>query len=84
MQHGPNEPMVAITDDILRATSVSEGEMRRDVAVMLFQKGLPLMKAADFAGMDRFAFQHHLAALRIPVHYDSADFDRDLDALQSI
>ena len=76
--------MVAITDDILRATSISEQELRRDLAVLLYQKGLPLMKAAEVAEMDRFAFQHHLAALRIPVDYDAADYDRDVNALRSV
>lgn len=79
-----DEPMVAITDDLLRATNISEEELRQDLALLLFQKGLPLMKAAELTEMDRFAFQHLLAAHRIPVNYDADDFDRDLDALQSL
>ena len=51
---------------------------------MLFQKGLPLMKAAEFAQMGRFAFQHLLASREIPVHYDVDDFDHDVDALQAL
>ena len=76
--------MVAITDDLLRAACISEREFRQEAAVLLFQKGLPLMKAADLAEMDRFAFQHLLASRQIPVHYDADDFDHDVRALQSL
>ncbi|MGI9174010.1 MAG: UPF0175 family protein [Rhodothermales bacterium] len=76
--------MVAITDDILRAARVSEQEFRQEAAVLLFKKGLPLMKAAELAEMDRFAFQHLLAGRQIPVHYDADDFDQDVRALQSL
>lgn len=76
--------MVAITDEILRAAQISEDEFRREAAVLLFQKGLPLMKAADLARMDRLAFQHLLASRQIPVHYDVDDFDHDIESLQSL
>ena len=76
--------MVAITDDLLRAARVSEREFRQEAALLLFQKGLPLMKAAELAEMDRFAFQHLLASRQIPVHYDARDFDHDVEALRSL
>lgn len=76
--------MVAITEDTLRAARISEGEFRREAAILLFEKGLPLMKAADVARMDRLAFQHLLASREIPMHYGVEDFDADLDALQSL
>ncbi len=76
--------MVAITEDTLRAARISESEFRQETAVMLFRKGLSLMKAAEVAQLDRFAFQHLLASRESPVHYDAEDFDADLDALQSL
>lgn len=76
--------MVAITEDTLRAARISEGEFRQEAAILLFEKGLPLMKAAEVAQMDRFAFQHLLASREIPLHYAAEDFDADLDALKSL
>ena len=76
--------MVAITEDTLRAARISESEFRREAAILLFEKGLPLMKAADVAQMGRLAFQHLLASREIPLHYDAEDFDADLDALKSL
>ncbi len=76
--------MVAITEDILRAACISEAEFRREAAILLFEKGLPLMKAAEVAQMDRLAFQHLLASREVPLHYDAEDFEADLDALKSL
>lgn len=76
--------MVAITEDTLRAAHISESEFRQEAAILLFEKGLPLMKAAEVAQMERLAFQHLLASREIPVHYDAEDFDADLDALESL
>ena len=76
--------MVAITDEILKAAHISETEVRQEIAVLLYAKGLPLMKAASFANMDRFAFQHLLASREVPLHYDTDDFDHDVKALKSL
>ena len=76
--------MVAITEDTLRAARISEDEFRREAAILLFQKSLPLMKAAEVAQMDRLAFQHLLKSRHIPMHYRIEDFDDDLDALQAL
>ena len=76
--------MIAITDDTLRAAHISEREFRQEAAILLFERGLPLMKAADVAEMDRHAFQHLLASRSIPVHYSADDFDADLDALRAL
>ena len=75
--------MVAIPDDVRKAAHLSETELRQEIALLLFQKGLPLMKAAAFAEMDRFAFQHLLASRKIPVHYGVEDFEHDVEALES-
>ncbi len=76
--------MVAISEDTLRAARISEDEFRREAALLLFRKGLPLMKAAAVAQLDRLAFQHLLASRQIPVHYNADDFDADLDALNAL
>nr|WP_306462532.1 UPF0175 family protein [Microcystis aeruginosa] len=57
-----------ISDEILSATSMTEAEMRQEIAVMLFHKEkLTLAQASRFAGINRIAFQHLLASRQIPV-----------------
>lgn len=68
-----------LPDDILQAARMSEEELRRELALLLFQQEkLSLGKASQLAKMTRLEFQHLLASRRIPVHYDVADFEQDL------
>lgn len=76
--------MFIIPDDLLRATPISERELRQDIAVLLYQKGLPSGKAASVAGMDRLAFWHLLASRQIPVQYDVEDLERDATTLRAL
>ena len=76
--------MVSITEDILKAAQISETELRQEIAMLLYQKGLPLMRAAQFAQMDRFSFQHLLASKQIPIQYDIDDFKHDVETLKSL
>ena len=76
--------MFAVPDDVLRAIPISEQELRQDVAILLYQKGLPPGKAAAVAGMDRVSFRHLLASRRIPVQYDVEDLEQDVATLRSL
>lgn len=76
--------MLSIPDDVLRATPVSEQELRQDIAVLLYQKGLPPGKAAAVAGLDRYAFRHLLASRKVPLQYSIEDLDRDVATLQAL
>jgi predicted HTH domain antitoxin len=76
--------MLSISDDVLRATPVSERELRQDIAVLLYQKGLPPGKAASVAGMDRFAFRYLLASRQIPIPYDVDDLEEDVATLRAL
>ena len=76
--------MLSISDDLLRATPVSEDELRQDIAILLYQKGLPPGKAASVAGMDRLSFRHLLASRRIPVQYDVEDLEQDVATLRTL
>lgn len=70
---------VVISDEILTTTRMNEEEMKREIAIMLFQKEkLTLAQASRFAGMNRIAFQHLLASHQIPVHYGVEDFEQDI------
>ncbi|MBI2089664.1 MAG: UPF0175 family protein [Deltaproteobacteria bacterium] len=76
---------VFIPDDILQATRMSEEELKRELAILLFQKEkLTLGQASRLAGMNLLQFQHLLASRQIPVHYDVAEFEEDLKALQEL
>jgi predicted HTH domain antitoxin len=76
---------VTIPDEILAATRMSDTEMKREIAVMLFQQEkLTLGQASRFAGMNRVAFQHLLASRQIPVHYDVEDFEQDIKNLREM
>ncbi len=76
---------VVVPDEILAATRMTEAEMRQEIAVMLFEKEkLTLAQASRFAGMHRIAFQHLLASRHIPMHYDVADFEQDIQNLREM
>ena len=74
--------MVTIPDETLKAAAISEQEMLEEIAIVLYQRGLPLGKAGAVAGYDdRFAFRRFLASRRIPVQYDVEDLRHDMRTL---
>lgn len=74
-----------LPDEILQAARMSEEELRRELALLLFQQEkLSLGKASQLAKMTKLEFQHLLASRRIPVHYDVADFEQDLQTLKDL
>lgn len=74
-----------ISDEILQATRMTEEELKQEIAIMLFQmEKLTLGQAGRLAGMSRLQFQHLLASREIPVHYDIAEFEEDLQTLAEI
>ena len=76
---------VFIPDDILQATRMSAEELKRELAILMFQREkLTLGQASRLAGMNLLQFQHLLASRQIPVHYDVAEFEEDLKALREL
>ena len=74
-----------IPDDILRASRMTEEELRQEITVLLFQKEkLTMGQAGRLAGMSRLQFQHLLSSRKIPVHYDIKDFEEDMRTLRDI
>ncbi len=74
-----------VPDGLLRAAGMTEAEFKRKLAVWLFQQErLTLAQASQFAEMTLVAFQHLLASRRIPVHYDVAEFEEDLQTLREL
>ena len=76
---------LVIPDEILQTTRLSADELRREIAVLLFQQDkLTLGQAAEFVGMPQFQFLHLLGSRRIPVHYDVAELEEDLETLRRL
>jgi len=74
---------IIIPDAILHATSLSEEEMKVEVAVMLYDRAdLSIGKAAEFAGMDRYLFWELLASRGFDMEYGVRDFEDDLATLR--
>jgi predicted HTH domain antitoxin len=76
---------LVIPDEILQAARMSASELRREIAILLFQKEkLTLGQSSQLAGMSQLAFQHLLASRQIPVHYGVAEFEEDLKTLREL
>ena len=76
---------LVIPDDILRAANISALELRREIAILLFQQDkLTLGQASDFAGLSQLEFQRLLAPRHIAAHYDVQEFTDDLDTLRKL
>ena len=76
---------LVISDKILRAIRMTSEELRREIAVQLFQADrLTSGQASKLAGMNRLRFQLLLASRQIPVHYDVAEYEADLKTLEKM
>lgn len=74
---------VTIPDEVLVAADLSELELKREVALALFQQErLTLAQAGRLAEMSQLAFQALLADRQIPIHYGIAEFREDLRTLR--
>lgn len=74
---------LTISDDVLAAAQITEPELKRELALALFQQErLTLAQASSLAEMSRSEFQHLLAERHIPVHYGTEDFEQDLRTLR--
>ncbi len=70
---------VTISDEVLAAAHISEPELKRELAVTLFQQErLTLAQASRLAEMSQLAFQALLAERQIPVHYGIEEFREDV------
>ena len=71
-----------IPEDILHSARMTSGELKREIAVLLFQKQrLPLGQASQLADMPMDEFQHLLVSRKIGPHYDVEDLEDDVETL---
>ena len=76
---------IEIPREVIHATRMTPGELRRELAIYLFQQGrLSFGKAREMAGMTLWTFQQTLASREIPVHYDVEDYEEDLATLRNL
>ncbi|HIK30532.1 MAG TPA: UPF0175 family protein [Oscillatoriales cyanobacterium M59_W2019_021] len=74
-----------ISDDLIRASGLSERELFLEIVLMLFrQDKISLGKASELMGMHRMQFQKLLDDRGICLHYDVAEFQEDLKMLQEM
>ncbi len=74
---------IDIPRTVLHAARVTTGELKRELAITLFQKGkLSFGKARELAEMTVWEFQQLLGSRKIPVHYDVAEYEEDLAILR--
>ena len=76
---------IEIPQEVLHAARMTPEEMKRELAVLLFQQGkLSFGKAREMAGMTVSAFQQLLGSRGITVHYDVVDYEEDLATLKAL
>ena len=74
---------ITITDEVLAAAHMSELELKRELALALFQQErLTLAQASALAEMRQLEFQAVLAERKIPVHYGIEEFREDIRTLR--
>ncbi|HXB74725.1 MAG TPA: UPF0175 family protein [Candidatus Acidoferrales bacterium] len=76
---------VTIPDEVLAAAHISGPELKRELALTLFQQErLTLGQASRLAEMGQLAFQALLAERQIPIHYGIEEFHEDLQTLRQM
>lgn len=74
---------VTIPDEVLAAAHITEPELKRELALTLFQQErLTLAQASRLPEMTQLAFQALLADRQIPIHYGVEEFREDLRDLR--
>ena len=76
---------IEIPREILHATRMTPQELRRELAIHLYQQGkLSFGKAREMANMTAWTFQQLLGIREISVRYDVEDYEEDLATLKEL
>ena len=76
---------VTILDRILTVAKMSKAELKREIAIVLYQqKKISTGKARRLAGMNLIEFRRELSSRGICVNYDVEDFRADLETLRRL
>lgn len=76
---------IEIPREVAQAARMTPEELRRELAVHLFERGvLSFGKARELANMTVWTFSQLLASREIPVHYGAAEYEEDRATLQRL
>ncbi len=76
---------IEIPRDILQSARMSSEEIKKELALVLFQQEkISFGKAKELAGVNIWSFQQLLGDRGITIHYDVEDFDQDLQNLENL
>ena len=76
---------VLVSDEILQAANMSDTELKRELAILLYQQQkLGISKARELAEMPLIEFQRELAQRQIPVFDDVAGFESEIAQLKAL
>ena len=76
---------IEIPREIIHATRMTLEELKRELAIYLFQLGkLSFGKAREMADMSAWTFQQFLGSRGIHAHYDIEEYEEDLSSLREI
>jgi predicted HTH domain antitoxin len=76
---------IEIPREIIHATRMTPEELRRELAIYLFQQGkLSFGKAREMAGMTVWTFQQLLGSRGIPTQYALEDYEADRSTIEEI
>lgn len=74
--------ILSIPDSILSQANISPDQFRTEIAVFLYrQQMLSIGQARKIAQLDLISFQQELAKRGVNIHYDVAEFEKDLKNL---
>ena len=76
---------IEIPREIIHATRMTLQELKRELAIHLFQQGkLSFGKAREMADMTVWDFQQLLGGRGVSIHYDLEDYEEDLATLKEL
>ena len=76
---------IEIPKEIIHATRMTPQELRRELAVYLYQQEkLSFGKARELAGMYAWAFQQLLGSRGIAAHYGHEEYRKDAQTLRDL
>jgi predicted HTH domain antitoxin len=83
-QQGGTTMSLVLSDEIIKASGLSEADLLLEIMILLFQRDkISLGKASELLGMPQIQFQRLLADRGICVHYDVVEFQEDLQHLKA-
>ena len=75
---------LVISDEIVRASGLSEEELLMEVVLLLFKEDrISLGKAAELLNMSQIRFQRLISDRGICIHYDVTELHEDIQHLTS-